>query len=182
MDRYRHENREKSKELFRKRFELNQELENLEFETQKLISRQNNGINMRVPDALSTVIGLANDLTNQTADLPESDSANQKFPGNLNRNQMQDIVELLSPWLKHVEDEHSKLKKKMSDCRQERRGLYDFEDFKKYDYILNGVIIHQGQVGAGHYWAYIKLGYHNRLVSFFSQNRVRQLQTLNLSL
>ena len=74
---------EKSKELFRKRFELNQELENLEFETQRLISRQNNGINMRIPDALSTVIGLANDLTNQTADLPESDSANQKFPVSL---------------------------------------------------------------------------------------------------
>ena len=85
---------------------------------------------------------------------------------------MQDIVELLSPWLKHVEHEHSKLKKKMSDCRQERRGLYDFEDFKKYDYILNGVIIHQGQVGAGHYWAYIKLGYLKLVVSSFPKTVV----------
>ena len=100
MDRYLHENREKSKELFRKRYELNQELDSLEFETQRLIKRQSNGINMRVPDALSTVIGLASDLTNQTADLPESESANQEFPGNLSRNQMEDIVNLLTPWLR----------------------------------------------------------------------------------
>lgn len=152
MDRYMRDNREKSKERFRQRRQLDDHLDGNDNLMKRLIYREN----IRVPDALKCVIDLAHEYTSNSADLPESDSANLPVPGNLTHDQMKKIEELLIPWSASIDQDHQSLKTQSSKWRQERRELYDFPEFKKQRYVLNGVIIHQGEAGAGHYWAYVR--------------------------
>jgi ubiquitin C-terminal hydrolase len=69
---------------------------------------------------------------------------------------MENIQKLLKPWSESIDRENNLLKKQASNWRQEKRDLYETQNMKSKKYVLNGVIIHQGEAGAGHYWAYIK--------------------------
>ena len=152
MDRYMSQNREQSRILYQTRRRLDDQIDEKESITKALLYRDN----MRIPEALKCVINLSQEYTSRTADLPESDISNHPFPGELTREQIQSVENILTPWLASIEAQHQTLKDQCSNWRQERRSLYDFNEYKNEKYMLNGVIIHQGEAGAGHYWAYVR--------------------------
>ena len=99
MDRYMRDNRDRSKDLYRHRRTLDDQLETNELQMKRLIYREN----IRVPDAIKCIIDLANEHTSKSADLPESDSANLPFPGHLSRDDMSSIQKLLQPWAEYID-------------------------------------------------------------------------------
>jgi ubiquitin carboxyl-terminal hydrolase 25/28 len=43
----------------------------------------------------------------------------------------------------------------LATLKAEIQAMYDFPEFKKHPYNLHSILIHDGQAGSGHYYAYI---------------------------
>ena len=62
----------------------------------------------------------------------------------------------LSRWKEEVTKDMLNLQTAIKDIDHKIESMYEEENLKQLEYELHAVMVHEGGVDSGHYWAYVK--------------------------
>ena len=93
--------------------------------------------------------------TDPSGDVPAAVSAPRpKFVSEL---ELKVLSSCLGRWIQEVEEEISKLRSLLQEIEETITRMYEEDGLKRCEYRLHAVMVHEGDVHQGHYWAYVKL-------------------------
>ena len=91
-------------------------------------------------------------------DMCAATESSETLPADISLSDMKATKAVLTKWNDFIKSENQKLSETATELRSQRRNLYTKSSLQQERFFLSGVIVHQGQAGAGHYWVYILKG------------------------
>lgn len=68
---------------------------------------------------------------------------------------IQTNIDGLRSYLNEVKKQVSEMKEQVEKLKQQIKAIYDVPELKNHQYVLHSILVHDGQAGSGHYYAYI---------------------------
>lgn len=61
----------------------------------------------------------------------------------------------LESYLSEVQKQVAEMREQVGNLKSEIKAIYDAPELKKHLYVLHSILVHDGQAGSGHYYAFI---------------------------
>ena len=159
VDRFMHQNKELSTKLRHRCLELSGKVKTLEAAIDEYENYNGTGASLEItlsnsiafleaqlapPPEIKEETGITVYATACVLKLEESAKAG-----------IQANIESLRSYLAEVQKQVTEMKEQVSKLQQEIKALYDVPELKNHPYVLHSILVHDGQAGSGHYFAYI---------------------------
>ena len=115
-----------------------------------------NGTNLKLGNMLSLCSDFLHSQKNPELSIEESDI--QVFtPSSLMcQENLEEATSLIDSYSSKVNEIVNQIKEELVTCNQEIENTFDREELKEHEYLLTGIIVHDGEVGSGQYYVYMQ--------------------------
>merc|ERR1719233_2420719 len=105
------------------------------------------------PDPSPTDMEVETQIPNTTTNTTRVNSS--PAPRHVSELELKVLSSCLGRWGKEVEEEMASLNKSLQDIEAAIAVMYEEPNLRKRGYRLHAVMVHEGDVNQGHYWAYV---------------------------